>query len=241
MAMVYYGIGQMNDPSKPKRPPKPRTEAHKAADRARWRAWRKAHPGPVRPTRNQRAAEKQAQRDAAKAALQAIRDQQPIEGVPVDGLPIVDDQLVDECLVRYEQAQSDSRPDAVNVPAIRRIEHLTDAQKDALRAAIVAGAYPETALRAMGVNKRTLKGWQEKAEVWPQSAWAQLVEGLANVEAESENSLVKVIARAAESRWGAAAWILERRFPDRWSRRDTVSDLPKIVVNVGIKLPGLGE
>jgi hypothetical protein len=42
-----------------------------------------------------------------------------------------------------------------------------------------------------------------------------------------EPHLVALIAKAARSQWRAAAWILERRYPERWGvRRDVRRDEP---------------
>jgi hypothetical protein len=38
-------------------------------------------------------------------------------------------------------------------------------------------------------------------------------------EAVSEPVLLLLVARAARSNWRAASWLLERRFPERWSAR----------------------
>jgi hypothetical protein len=41
-----------------------------------------------------------------------------------------------------------------------------------------------------------------------------------------EHELVQAIARAAEQNWRAAAWLLERRYPERWSVARKPSTLP---------------
>jgi hypothetical protein len=38
--------------------------------------------------------------------------------------------------------------------------------------------------------------------------------------ATEETRLVAYVASAASKNWRASAWLLERRYPERWSRRD---------------------
>ena len=48
--------------------------------------------------------------------------------------------------------------------------------------------------------------------------------------AEAEMKDLSVIAKASEKSWQAAAWRLERRFPDRWGRKLDVSAKTEIVL-----------
>lgn len=39
-------------------------------------------------------------------------------------------------------------------------------------------------------------------------------------ESESELEIIKLIREAAKKNWQAGAWYLERKFPDRWGRKE---------------------
>jgi hypothetical protein len=83
------------------------------------------------------------------------------------------------------------------------------------------GNYVETAARCAGIHRDTFYTWMKKGEegVEPYAAFNEAVhEALALGEALD---LAK-IEKAATTNWTAAAWRLERRFPERWGRRDRV-------------------
>lgn len=75
-----------------------------------------------------------------------------------------------------------------------------------LVAALRAGAYLDVAARASGVDVDALDDHPE------------LLERIATARAEGEVASVAVISQAARSNWQAAAWLLEREYPDRWGR-----------------------
>lgn len=98
--------------------------------------------------------------------------------------------------------------------------------------AVRRGAYIEAAAAEVGIASSTLHGWIRRgARSWelgetPSRAerpYHEFVEALKKAQAESEAADLDRIARAAdEGAWQAAAWRLERRFPDRWGRRTRV-------------------
>ena len=47
---------------------------------------------------------------------------------------------------------------------------------------------------------------------------AQLAQALKKADAEREAALVTRIMRASDDTWQAAAWLLERRYPDRYAK-----------------------
>lgn len=102
--------------------------------------------------------------------------------------------------------------------------------------AIRMGNYIETAAAYAGVNKTTLYDWlkrgareRERVEKNPSAkikkSEAPFVEFSNAVEkalADAEVRDVLIIANAAKENWQAAAWRLERKFPERWGRKDKV-------------------
>lgn len=102
--------------------------------------------------------------------------------------------------------------------------------------AIRAGNYIETAAAYAGVNKSTLYEWLKRGEREKQRVaenpryrirksekpYVEFSNAVEKALAEAEIRDVAIIAKAAEEQWQAAAWRLERKFPDRWGRKGKV-------------------
>lgn len=93
-----------------------------------------------------------------------------------------------------------------------------------------------------GVNEQTGFDWlaevrKDREKAHPQ--WVKLYDALEGALARHEDELVDVIRSTATSgmpnTWQAAAWLLERRNPNDWARRDKVEveagDKPLIQLN----------
>jgi hypothetical protein len=50
------------------------------------------------------------------------------------------------------------------------------------------------------------------------------VTALEKAEATAESAFMAKILRHTEKQWTAAAWMLERRWPDRWAKREVILD-----------------
>ena len=99
--------------------------------------------------------------------------------------------------------------------------------------AIRAGNYIETAAAYAGINKSTLYDWLKRGEREKQRVaqnprynirksekpYVEFSNAVEKALAEAEVRDVAIIAKAAEEQWQAAAWRLERKFPDRWGRK----------------------
>lgn len=99
---------------------------------------------------------------------------------------------------------------------------------------IKAGNYIETAAAYVGISKNTVYDWlrrgarekerlEKNPRAKPKKSEAPFVEFSDAVEkalAAAEIRDVMLIGKAAETQWQAAAWRLERKFPDRWGRKE---------------------
>lgn len=114
-----------------------------------------------------------------------------------------------------------------------RPSKLNPALQETICKSLSIGNYLETAAAVSGVSKSTVYDWlkrgaREKAEgkKSPYTAFSDAVE---KAQAQGEQRLVLIIAKASEEHWQAAAWHLERKYPSKWGRRDTLDTN----VNVG--------
>lgn len=94
-------------------------------------------------------------------------------------------------------------------------EKLTkDGIKTALR--LCRAGLPDCQIAAvLGVSKETYSRWVNHPKTDNQN---QLRQQLKRADAEREEALVTRIMRASDDTWQAAAWLLERRYPDRYAK-----------------------
>jgi hypothetical protein len=97
--------------------------------------------------------------------------------------------------------------------------------------AIRLGNYIETAAAYAGVPKRTLYDWLKRGALAERKRdeglrlgrndrlYLEFSHAVERALADSEMHDVLLIHQAAKDAWQAAAWRLERKFPDRWGRR----------------------
>jgi hypothetical protein len=93
---------------------------------------------------------------------------------------------------------------------------------DALR----AGNTRRAACVYAGISDETLANWCRRS--------LDFLDALRRAEAHSEVALVALIRQHAREDWRAAGWLLERRWPTSWARRDRDPDIPPTSVNVRI-------
>lgn len=106
-------------------------------------------------------------------------------------------------------------------------------QEDVLKV-IRSGNYIETACAYVGINKSTFYDWlkrgaREKDRLAKnprarvrkdEQPFVDFSNAVEKALAHAEIRDVAIIGKAAEENWQAAAWRLERKFPDRWGRKD---------------------
>ena len=90
----------------------------------------------------------------------------------------------------------------------------------------------ERAALAAGITEQTLLNWRQRAEAERErltqkgtrkrkreAPYVEFLGELELSEAQAEQLLIAKIQKAAtDGKWTAAAWILERRHPERWAR-----------------------
>lgn len=114
---------------------------------------------------------------------------------------------------------------------------LTDDYKETILRLLRAGNYIETACAATGYSSRALREWRlayRRGEEVAQKH-KEFFEGINQAIAQGETLHLSRIERAsAEGVWQASAWVLERRWSERWAKREVVelrgsgSDLSKL-------------
>ncbi|AFX99943.1 hypothetical protein [Bdellovibrio bacteriovorus] len=101
---------------------------------------------------------------------------------------------------------------------------LTDQLIETIAQAIRVGSYVETAVALAGVSKDSFYRWLRQAESDDSTLLTvKLSDAVKKALAESEKRDLDVIDKAAqEGEWTAAAWRLERKFPNKWGRQSKV-------------------
>lgn len=106
-------------------------------------------------------------------------------------------------------------------------EKLTPELQACIVANIENGNYIAVAAQSAGINKSTHSRWMSKGrndiDRGEDTIYSQYFEAVTTARAKAEVQNVFVIKSATHDTWQAAAWWLERTFPDRWGRRDRMS------------------
>lgn len=84
------------------------------------------------------------------------------------------------------------------------------------------GVSPEIAAVAAGVNRATYYRWQARGREEQEGVFRDFCDAIERAVAECEARAARVVAKAFPSSWQAAMTMMERRFPDRWGRRERI-------------------
>lgn len=101
-----------------------------------------------------------------------------------------------------------------------RPSKLTPELQERIVQAIRAGNYIETAAAYAGIAKSTLYDWLKRGARAKTGKYRAFSDAVQRALAEAEVRDVAIIGKAAQEQWQAAAWRLERKFPERWGRKD---------------------
>ena len=107
-----------------------------------------------------------------------------------------------------------------------RPSKLTPEVEERIIKALLAGSHVATAARCAGVHPATFYRWIERGDPngtgradRPYRVFAARVD---QTMAEAEVRQLARINKAGETRWEAHAWLLARRYPERWGRRAAI-------------------
>ena len=98
---------------------------------------------------------------------------------------------------------------------------LTPEVQDRIVVALRAGNYQETAALYAGISAKTFYEWLNRGESDDpkEAAFRNFREAVEKAKADAEVRDVALIDKAAhDGSWQAAAWKLERKFPQKWGR-----------------------
>lgn len=97
---------------------------------------------------------------------------------------------------------------------------LDDKLAQRLTASLRAGNFVDVAARSAGLSRRTFSAWMLRGSSGKSAdePYRKLRDQVEQARAEGEVRNVARISAAAADSWRAAAWILERSYPERWGR-----------------------
>ena len=121
-----------------------------------------------------------------------------------------------------------------------RPSKLTPERQEKLVEAIQAGNYYTSACAYAEIAYSNFRQWMIKGEAEESGKYRDFHEAIKKAEAAAELRNVGVIQQAGIDTWQAAAWWLERRYPDRWGKQERL-DLKhagKVEVEHGVDVAG---
>ncbi len=92
--------------------------------------------------------------------------------------------------------------------------------------ALNQGAAIDVAANYVGVSRRIVYKWIEDGRAADGGRLAVFADLVDQALASAELRLQLVVKKEAQSNWKAAAWLLERRFPERWGPRRVEVERP---------------
>ena len=91
---------------------------------------------------------------------------------------------------------------------------------DRIIKALTAGSTKDVAAAAAGIAVPTFYDWLKRGEAEPGSEFSEFSKKVTRAIADAEMKLLSRVHNASAGKdadWRAAAWILERRHPERWA------------------------
>ena len=105
-------------------------------------------------------------------------------------------------------------------PVGRPRTEMTPENIEAILRAIRLGLHPERAAQAAGVSVGAFRMHKKRHP--------EFVMSIKEAESAAEQGFLGRILKHTEKQWTAAAWVLERRWPERWRKREEVDVKAKV-------------
>ena len=108
-----------------------------------------------------------------------------------------------------------------------------------LVARLAVGNYIDAACMSVGISPASFYVWMDKGREAEKKTerkrtaqdrlHMEFMEAVENAQGVSEVNALAMVRKAMPDAWQAAAWILERKFPERWGRREKIEISAAIV------------
>jgi len=87
--------------------------------------------------------------------------------------------------------------------------------------ACVGGNESSVVAACAGIHRDTFYAWLERGQKAKTGPYSDFSDAIQKAQADAETRNVALIAKAAkDGTWTAAAWWLERKYPERWGRKE---------------------
>ena len=132
------------------------------------------------------------------------------------------DEVLDERRAPADAARKKADQKLYDLPA-RKLGRLTPRVHDIVVSAVRKGAYWSVAAGAAGISQATIYAWISRGKLekaaGSKSRYTRLLDALARAQDELEAELAAKLSSGGDGKypdWRAQAFVLERRFKDRW-------------------------
>lgn len=96
---------------------------------------------------------------------------------------------------------------------------LTSEKVDVITTVVRQGGFLYEAAVAAGVSVESVIHWRNEGEETGEGIKFQLFQALKRAERDSEDALLDLIYTHSQKSWQAAAWLLERRWPEKYGKQ----------------------
>lgn len=99
----------------------------------------------------------------------------------------------------------------------------TTTTKRRIYKALRLGATKRLASQFAGLSYETMRSWERRGEDDEGGPYSVFLASVKRCQAEACMKALEAINEASPKHWQAAAWLLERRYPEEWGKNRTVS------------------